>query len=917
MNITLREKTELLSDVVVIGYGTAKKTDFTGSLTTITGDAILASNKQSAAAAIQGTIPGVDIVKSGNYPGAGFDIMIRGQNTVAKVGSDGDNTTALNGLNPPLYVIDGIMMDNMQDISPDDIERIDVLKDASSTAIYGSRGANGVVLITTKKGREGKAAVEYNGFVSFTQATNLPEMMNGEEWANYRVERYIGNNWRTYDGSGNRPTVEDVFGSGSQYYKNYRDGNSVDYVDALLKTAVSHNHSVRLYGSGTGLVYSFGAGYTEENGVTGVENYKRYTFSASIDKEINSKLKAGINLYATYTERVETPETIRQAYRLNPLTDMFDEEGALNPFPDNALTNVANPLTEKDYFQRQTKGLRTFGNLYLEYKPMDWLNFKTTFSPNVYFDRMGEYRGVNSKTGRGSWENTRAYYNTGNNIRYAWTNVLSADKQFGDHSLNGMVGSEWEKDLGDTMDSQVRGFTSDYYLFYSLQQASNRYELNSYYEQEQWMSYFARFNYTYKGKYMLTLTGRYDGSSKLSTDNRWKFFPSAALAWRVNEEAFMKDVSSIDNLKLRLSYGKSGNNNSIRRYTTTSNITSSYYVFGDNEPTTASRYGFSNQNLTWETTNEVNLGIDFSFFNYRLNGSVDLYNRRTNGILMDRVMSIMNGANETTDNVGTVDNRGIELSLSSVNLQTRDFKWTTSLNFTTNKNKLVRLSDGSERDEANGWFVGQSIGVIWNYEPVGFWSSGEADQAAKYGLEPGSIKVREVNGDTESSNEDKVFRGSAFPTWTGGMTNTFTYRDIDLSIFIYTRQGQWSYSQFHRTTALDDNERFNKMKNLNYWTYENQANATWHRPGVNPGMTDALMYMKTSFTKIGYITLGYNMPKKVLQNTAISKFRVYASCQNPFVFTNYEGWDPETASMSTETGYMMTRSFVLGLNLTF
>lgn len=909
IDIVLLEDMNVLEEVVVVGYGTVKKKDLTGSLTSVGGEKLVETNKSSVAAALQGSVAGVDIIRKGNKPGAGFDIMIRGQNTIASEQA-GDNKTDLSGINPPLYVVDGMFLDNISDISPDDIERIDVLKDASSTAIYGSRGANGVVIVTTKKGSEGKSYVEYSGYVSFANATNLPDMMNAKEWAQYRLDRYIGSNWNNYDGRG----LDRILSA--QQYRNYMAGKDVDWVDALFKTALSHSHSVRVFGSAKGLAYTFSGGYTDEKGVTGVDRYTRYNFSARVDKEVSSKLKTGINLYAAYTTSVETPETVRQAYRLNPLADMYNEDGSLRTFPIDGVSNVSNPLVEKENNQLDTRALHVFGNIYLEYKPFDWLKLTTTLTPDVSFDRNGKYQGIDSKTGRGNASNRRANYDSGNHVKYTWSNILAAEKIFGEHSVNGMLGTEWLKESGDGISSEVRGFASDLYEYYNLGAGKTWQSLGSYYTQEQWMSTFARANYIYKGRYMFTATGRYDGSSKLAKGHQWKFFPSAAIGWRISEEPFMQKVSSVDNLKLRLSYGVSGNNNSVQRYQTSANIANSYYIFGDDTPSVASVIeSLGNKRLTWETTAEVNLGLDFGFFRGRINGSIDLYNRRTSNIIMERAISAMNGYVKAIDNIGKVDNKGIEVSLSTVNIKTCDFTWSSIFNFTANKNEIVELSDGSDRDEANGWFVGQSVGAVWTYKPVGFWGMNEIREAAAYGLVPGSIKVLEVDGNTTSTNADKVIRGSLFPKWTGGMTHTFKYKDIDLTVFAYTRQGQWSYSQFHRTTALDDNINFNKMK-LNYWTPEN-ANASWHRPGINAGMTDALMYQKTSFTKIGYITLGYHMPKSVTSRLGLSKMRIYGSCQNPFIFTRYKGWDPEAASLSTETGQVLTRSFLFGLNLTF
>lgn len=914
INVTMSDDQQLIDEVVVVGYGTQKKTDLTGSLTSVSGDAIVNSHKQNATAALQGTIAGVDIIKNGNNPGASFSIMVRGQNTIAAGG-----TSSMSDINPPLYIVDGMMLSSIEDIAPDDIERIDVLKDASSTAIYGSRGANGVVIVTTKKGRVGEEHnyVEYNGFISIASAMNLPDMMNGQEWADYKVERYMGEHWRDYLNGETAPNYEQVLSK--QQYGNLQAGKNVDWIDQLLSTSVSQNHAARVYGNAKGLVYSFGLGYTNEEGVTGADNYKRYNLSASIERQISSKLKVGANIYTAYSITIDSPETVRQAFRLNGLADEYNDDGTLRVFPDDNLGNVSNPCIERENNQNETLKLHAFGNVYLQYEPMNWLTLKTQLSPDATFYRIGGYAARYSKNGKGQADNAKATDHWYNGLSYTWTNTATMNKSFAEiHNINAMVGIEWVKNKYDELLSDVRGFATDNYKFYNLGAGKTIKSLTSDYVQDQWMSYFTRVNYTLKDRYIITATGRYDGSSRLAKSHRWKFFPSAAIGWRLMEESWMKNVTWIDNLKLRLSYGVSGNNSNVNPYMTQANITNGYYVFGDDVAATTSVISnMANSNLSWETTHEWNFGIDFSFLRGRINGTLDLYSRRTDNILMSRMMSHLNGYDSVIDNIGEVDNRGLELSLNGSPVQTNKFRWNLNLNFTTNHNEIHKLTSGAKSDEANGWFVGESVGAIWTYVADGYWGMDEIEQAAKYGLVPGSIKVKEYNGDTSSTNADKRIIGNRFPSWTAGLTSTWTYKNCSLSAFLYTRQGQWSYSQFHWTTALNDNTNFNHL-NRNYWTPENAANADWHRAGITaPGMTDAIMWMKTSYWKFGYITLGYDLPKAAMDALHLKKCHLYLSCQNPFIFTDYDGLDPEAADKATDKYYFMTRSFELGINLTF
>lgn len=913
MNITLLDDAQSLEEVVVVGYGTVKRKDLTGSLTSVDTKKLLETNNNNAAAAMQGQIAGVDIQRSNNKPGAGINIMVRGQNNISAM-KGGDEMTNMNDINQPLYVVDGMFVDNINDIAPDDIERIDVLKDASSTAIYGSRGANGVVIVSTKRGTAERSHVEYNGSVSFGQATNLPDMLNGDEYVQYVYDYAKGRNWTN-------PNYEPDMKTelGEVKYNKWQNKEYMDWADDVFRTAISTTHNLRIYGNGKGLNYTFGAGYTSENGIIENDNFTRYNFSTAIDKQINPYLKMGTNIYTAYSIKSNSgTEAFRQIYRLSPLTDKYDSEGNLLLYPDaTAGTTITNPWCDIENQKTESKNLHVFGNLYLEIKPVKWLKFTTTFTPDATFNRYGEYRGLETKSSGNNMDKTRAVYQNYNQIKYTWDNLLYAEQRFGEHNMNLTLGTSWYKYQYEYGGMQARGFTTDHYQWYNLG-AGTLYapETGTSFTQEQLMSYLARFNYDFKGRYLLTLTGRYDGSSKLAAGHRWAFFPSAAVGWRISDEAFLRNVEAINNLKLRVSYGVSGNDHSVSAYQSRQNVSNSWYLFGTNSyAQTAYLSTFENASLSWEKTKEWNIGLDYAFFNGRINGSIDFYDRRTSDIIMDRKMSQINGFTSVKDNVGKVLNRGLEISLNTINVQTKDFSWTTNINFTTNHNEILALSNGAQKDEANGWFVGQPIGVVWTYEADGIWQEDEAEEAKKYGLAPGNLKLKDLNHDYAFTNEDKVFKGSIFPTWTGGMTNTFKYKDIDLSVFVYTRQGQWSYAQFYRQLNDDVNKN---IPDVNYWTPENPT-GTWMRPGINKlgQEMDAIVYTKTSFTKIGYINLGYSVPQKALKKIKMSKLRIYASVQNPFVWTKYLGWDPETASENTYTQYPMTRSFVIGLNATF
>lgn len=902
ITVTLLEEVSALTEMVVVGYGTQKKTDLTGALSSVSNDKLVATHFSTATQALAGQLPGVDIVTSSTKPGGGADIMIRGQNTI-KSGTD------LSAINPPLYVLDGIYVNSINDISPTDIERIDVLKDASSTAIYGSRGANGVIIVTTRKGKPGKNSVEYTGSGTLNSVMNLPRFTNADEWVQYRIDRSKGQN---YTNPAYEPNLQQLLGEAA--YNNYKAGKSISWPDEILQQSYSQSHAVSMNGSAEGLTYSLGMGINSDKGVIDGDGYTRYNVSAAINKQINKVLRIGTNIYTAYEiSTAASPETFRSIYRLGPLSDKYNPDGSLRFYPDG-ITTITNPFLEQKNRHTQTNNTHVFGNMFLEVKPLSWLKFTSTFGPDISHAEFGSYIGAITKTGAGALANNSAQYQAGRTVKYTWDNLVQADKTWGDHAVNLLLGASQYKSAITNSSEAARAFPTDAYDWYNLG-AGTMSSMSTGYIQEQLSSYFGRVNYDYKGRYLFTGTARADGSSKLAEGHKWAFFPSAAVAWRISEEQFLKNQTALSNLKLRFSYGMSGNNG-VSPYSSNQTVTNARYLFDDKTVNTASIARFENKNLTWELTKEFNLGLDFELYKGRIGGTVDVYSRRTNGIIMNRVMSVLNGFSSLTDNVGSVSNKGIEVALNTVNIKTENFSWNTSLNFASNSNKIVSLSDGSTRDEANGWFVGQPVGVIWTYDQTGYWGENEAAEAKRYGLAPGSIKVRDIDGSGTINNADKVFKGSLFPSWTGGITNTFTYKNVDLAFTVTTRQGQYSDSQFHRSYSLEDNENFNVLK-LNYWTPQNTS-GTWVRPGVPSGPMEVLYYQKTSYVRVGYINVGYNLPKRVIQSLGLSKFRLFASCQNPFIFTDYAGWDPEMASKDTQgPAYPMTRKFMLGLNLAF
>ncbi len=893
INVTMEEETIGLDEVVAVGYGTMKRSDITGSVASMGTDKIIESRNTSSVGALQGKVAGVDIVRTDNKPGGGFSVNVRG------ISSFRDNTS-------PLYVVDGITVDHINDINPEDIEKIDILKDASSAAIYGSRGANGVVIVTTKGGKEGKTVIDYNGYVGFKEAYNLPEIMNAEEFVEFALASQVGK-------GDTNPTLEDVFNS--EEIQNINSGVSLNWPDLMTRTATVTNHTVTVSGGQNGHIFSYGGGVTSDQGVVGNEKYERLTLRSSNEKQINEFLKLGIRNNMSYSVRDQgSKEAFRSAYRLRPIGTLYDENGEYKLFPSPRETQITSPMIDMNEVTREDRAMHYFANAFIEIKPVSWVKFTSTFSPDIKYTRYGEYRGKNTKSAKGQQSRTRAYVKNWNYWRYTWDNILNVEKSFEQHNVKGTFISSIYKHRQDYSEAQVRNFSTDHYKFYNLKAGQEIKDLKSSYEMESLASFLGRVSYDYQGKYYVTVNGRYDGSSRLAPGHKWAFFPSAAVAWRVSEESFMQGNETISNLKVRLSYGETGNA-AVDRYKSQLTLNNTNYDFDNNGVSVVEVGGLANYDLSWEITKEFNLGIDFGLWNNRVFGSLELYNRKSEDILYERSIPILTGYERIWDNIGSLKNQGLELNLNTVNINTGDFEWNTTLTFSTNKNEIIDI-DGSKQDNpGNQWFIGEDITSIWEYEQDGIWQTSEAAEAAKYSQDPGEVKVVDQNNDGKIDQDDRVIIGKETPDWYGSITNTFRYKNFDLSIFVNTRQGQMLKSEFHNKFAWDQDGRFNGLK-TNYWTPDNPG-GTWHQPGNAGPYRGIENFMDMSYVKVGYINLGYTFSSALAERLRMQKLRLYISAQNPFVFTKYEGWDPENASQNTWGYAYMTRSILFGVNVQF
>ncbi len=885
LDVILREDSKVIDEVVVVGYGSVKRSDVTGSVSSLDASSITSASQTNAIDAMQGRISGVNITRSAARPGGGYSIVVRGKSSI-------------NNSNEPLWVIDGIpTTSNANDLNPADIEKIDVLKDASATAIYGSRGANGVVIVTTKRGKAGRFSINYDGYVGARVASNLPDMMDGDEYVKFRTELF-----RTQGKSTDRDNAEfftpDEWGRIDS--KDY-----TDWIDLTLRTGLQYSNTLTASGGDERGTFSMGIGQLHEEGSVRDQDFNRYNMHLNLNRKFLNSWEMGGSLYFTYSKQNEgSYETLRSAYRLPQVASPYDEDGNL-AYHVFRMDTTTNPLLESttDGEHRETKRYRVFGNVYLQYKPVKELTLKTSFAPQMLYKRYGEVVGKNAKNSNGNLANVVAKYDQTLFWSYVWDNQVTFDKTFAKHHLNASFVHSMQMEQWEYSNQAAKNFPFNSY-WYNLGSAglSNQTKSTTNFEKRTLMSYLARVQYSYNDRYLLTLSGRYDGSSRLADGNKWSFFPSAALAWRITEEDFMKSAPAISNLKLRLSYGVTGND-AVSIYGTQSGVSLMNYDFGGNVIAAYYKNGLANQNLSWEKTNEINIGVDFGFFNNRINGALDIYQRDANDLIMKRNLPSTTGWTSIWDNIGKVRNRGIEVGLNTVNIESKNFTWETNLTFSKNNNKIVELYNGKQDDVANKWFIGEPIDVNYDYVFDGIWQTEEAELAAKYGQTPGQVKVKDFDNNGVINSDDKRIIGQRSPKWIGSITNTFTYKNFDLSVYIYTQQGAQLQDNF--MSAYMTFEGNYKQVDVDYWTPENPSNK-YPRPGNKGKFYDAMRYVDVSFVRVGSISFGYNLPKSWLEKINVKNARLYFTTNNPFTFTSYKGFDPEWATQNTwgtATGY--------------
>lgn len=924
MNIILKAVNTGLNEVVVVGYGTQKKADVTGSISAIKSKAIEDAPSANLAQALQGTGAGIDIQKNGgnSKPGAEPVIRIRG-------------SRSLKASNSPLLVVDGIPFDgDINDLNPDDIQSVDVLKDASATAIYGSRGANGVLLITTKRGSIGKPVVTYSGYAGFTKAYGEFPVMNAKQFELLKKWARINGNPGRYTGIDDPTLLTDGFFAPEEV-QGIKMGRNTDWQKLVYQTGFMTDHYLGVSGGTENTQYDISGGYHRETGIYQGQSFERYSLKANLDQHLGKSVQLGLSSLNSFTvTNGEDFNPMGQVLRASPMASPYDTSGKLIiGFVPGSANQVWNPL---DNFLpgaevENWKQLSTFNSLYLQVHLFDGLSYRLNAGANVRSYIFGDFYGSNTSNNLGglSTSTNNASFST----NYTLENLLLYDKTFGKSRINFTWLYSLQQSESRSTSFNNNAIAADFLQYYQPQYGSNLVGSGSY---SKWdiISYMGRLNYSFDSKYLLTLTMRSDGSSVLAPGNKFHVFPSAAAAWNVMNESFLKNTSFISNLKLRVSYGSVGNA-AISPYQTLGSLTSVNYNYGSVNVIGSYPSNAPNPELTWEYTSTLNLGVDFGFFNERLSGSLDLYHQYTNSLLLPETLPATSGIpNPTLINVGKTENKGIELSVSSVNADgdgRNTFRWTTDLNVFLNRGAIVQLANGAKQDIGNKWFVGYPIQTYYDYKRVDIWQNTSKDSALAKSLGQtitgagsviGTIRVADVNNDGKLNANDRIILGSNQPKWEGGMTNTFGYKGFDFTAVFFARVGGMIYSTLYGGAYVNTFQGNYNNLNIDYWTPDNHQN---FYPKPNSANTrtpynSLLGYFSGTYLKIRSLSLGYHLPASLLKRWGIGNLYIYTTADAPFYlfspFVNkYNGMDPET-TQNVDIDTPSNWSMIFGVKVT-
>lgn len=873
--ITLEDDASSLDEVVVVGYGTVRKGDLTGSVGSIKATEITKQSTPRIDQALQGRIAGVQVSTTSGAPGSGSSIRIRGGNSI-------------NAGNEPLFVIDGFIGGgDLNTINPNDVESIEVLKDASATAIYGSRGSNGVILVTTKRGSDTEGfGVTIDSYGGIQTPIRKIDMLNGPEFADYRNEfaEFVGN---------------------VQPYSNLNEIANTDWQDVLFRDAPMTSHTLSIYNNTKTSNYYASLNYLSQDGIQLGSGYERYQLRFNFDQKLGKVFKIGASMNISYSER-ENPRASALIGKVLPTAPIYLDDGSFDRVDVINGSTYNNPIAQDKLISNDTYSSRNLGNIYLQFNPIEGLVVKTTLGFDFNTSKQNIYQSANLPENFEAEIGGQATVNTSFSKSIQNENTVNYTKDFENHSFNILGGWTYQKFSRENLDVDARGFNNDVTTFNAIETGDPEL-LSATSGEEEWalLSGLYRLNYSFKNRYLLTLSGRHDGSSRLAEGNNWQFFPAAAIAWRMSEENFIKELDAVSNLKLRASYGQTGSQ-SINPYATIARLNSGTNYLGDQQVVTFLPASSADPNLKWEVTDQYDIGLEAGFLNNRFHFEVDYYYKKTTDLLLSRELPFQTGFGTRLENVGSLENKGIDITIGGTVINRENFSWSSDITVSSNKNKILSLSEGKGfllNGTGSRLIVGESVNTFFGAKFLGLWQEGDPGLG---GINvPGAMKFEDLNDDGEITELDGQIIGEGIPDFYGGFNNIISYKNFTLTAFFDFSYGNDIYDLDGRifNTGHSSNV-YGKFRDR--WTPEN-TNTNVPRAGAqfahyfssSPAKEgNSYDVYDGSYLRLKTLNLNYLIP---MENKIFKKLALYATATNLFTITNYEGFSPDVNSEGTNS----------------
>lgn len=940
INITLKEDLQALEEVVVVGYGTQRKKDITGAVSQVSEKLIKEVPVKNLNEALQGRAAGVQVSSGNHAPGGKVSILIRGKSSISQS-------------NEPIYVVDGVIMQGTLDnINPDDIQSIDILKDASSAAIYGSRAANGVVIVTTKKGTSGTSRISYDGYVGYQTVLNTQKMLNARQLADIRIEGMANQEMDKVMKANPSISQSDYISQFDALKKGYwetlpsfseverntlKNGESYNWFDQIAQTGITQNHSLSFSGGTDKSSYYISGNYLNQKGVLIGSGSERFSGRINMEQKMKSWFKIGINATASHNTQDVAGATVGQGLGANPMIP-FETDGVppldLPFYTSDGMENpvLSQKLTDENVSKRLSASTYMLVNILPE------LEFKTNISIDMVNNSNFNYIPRSIKQGmtfKGSATIQKESW-----VDWLWDNTLTYTKTFNQkHAFTGMVGLSLEKNKYEGNSSYGKGFATDLLSYKSIGGATDFPANNQWSKISYWQtaSYMARLNYVYDNRYLFTLTGRYDGNSKYGINNKWSFFPSAAVAWRISEEKFMEPLTAIDDLKLRLGYGQLGNSD-FSSYTSFTQVVPGVTVIGPDVTNTLQNTDqiMGNPSLKWERETQMNLGLDLTLFNGRLTFTGDIYKTINKDLVLRTPYPVTTGYLNMYTNVGELQNRGIELTIGGRIIDAA-VKWDLNINWSSNRNELTSLYSGvterinsADSPLSAGWWVGEPLGTIYTYEYLGVYQwddDREMMDLMKDGriggdrYYPGDNIIKDQDGDNQITGKDRKIMGYTDPKGYGGISTTVSYKGFSLNTVFNYVYGNDVFNRSHHEHTLGAGFGFHNMKTdvMDRWTPEHTATMQprAHANNLDRMLISSRLMEDGSYLRMKTLTLAYSFSPKLLETILLSNLRLYVTGQNLLTFTKYRGFDPETPAGGKQENYPNTKGFTFGINIGF